>query len=635
MKIKEIIFHSTKEAGLLRQINKAKEYLYGNLKINVLDTPKSTAQNILLQAGITNYSIYDFNEQIQTQGLKYSQDWIDFIFSQNKLPIWNSFNIRNSHAKPFQYSSLLNRNREIRYLYDDIIRLYVISEQINKKHSCLVVSTDPFFLKACVSLGFAVIANQLQKKVFLKYVTGFITGLLKRMFFVLTLLFLKFNTRKYHGEILSTCASENNTVWVSTTFFPGLVSPKTGHDARYKDVVKNIENETGTVMVYAGWVTMSKDLFRLKQYLSNIISKGTNPVFVSNLLPIKIIIGYILPTDILGALKSFLKNKQDLDQSFLHISMYHFLEREFFTTYLCMGNPNESFYYYRLVENSYLHLLKKFKPKLVTTFLEGYNFGRSVISACRHLNVPVFGWQESVFHPMRLYYRWSYESLEKDLYSKNTKAEYLYPDGFCVWSDDDRDFLVANKMSKERIVVIGATRYRGFIKRILESNYNIQKTDPKNILVAGTAFLNESIALRDFVEEAVSGLDKFKVVFRPHPRYKKLFFDGTTIKISGGSLADDLKWAGVVISSWSTLLCEAFLLGKACVSVFTAGWVSQPPLPDKICNYFTSTFQFRNWLMGKNRTEVDPQALWKHGTRLLGDPSINPGKKINDFIKTV
>ena len=80
---------------------------------------------------------------------------------------------------------------------------------------------------------------------------------------------------------------------------------------------------------------------------------------------------------------------QELEQNFHGVPLYSILAREFWISYLCSGKPNETFYYYRLIENSYFELFKTIRPKFVTTFLEGYNFGRSIIAACRRLEIRV------------------------------------------------------------------------------------------------------------------------------------------------------------------------------------------------------------------------------------------------------
>jgi hypothetical protein len=639
MEIKQIVFHAFDKSQLLRQVRKAKPLLLPGVKISVLDTPKSTTRDILHKAGLDFTKIYDFNADIQKCGMAYSQDWINFVFSQQKCHIWNSLVIRNCLVRPFQYSTLMNRNREVRYPFDDVVRLMVIAKRIKNRGSCLVISSDPYFLATCRSMGFLVMRDNLRKQMVNMYLKGFCTNFIKRLLFCLILLYVKYLTKDVTIQHEEKFSREN--VWYATTYLPGLVSEKTGHDERYRDVAEDIESETDTRLVYAGWISTRKELLHLKQILRRISQKGVCAIPVTNYLSSAMIFNYLIPSKIVTALRIFFKHRDDFNQQFNKIPMRYFLEREFCNTFVCTGDSNESFYYYHLVENNYLRLFSKIKPKMVTTFLEGYNFGRAVIAACRYLDIPVLGWQESVLHPMRLYYRWSAESIEQDLPSRNTEIGYLYPDAYCVWSKDTKDFLVKKGMSTRHIIVIGATRYRNFMKQVLASNEMGRHSRGNNILVVGTAFLNESIAMMDFMEEAICDTLDVSVLFRPHPQTKTYFQTrwaeryNNRISISRNSLNENLEWSDIVISSWSTMLCEALLMGKTCISIFTAGWISQPPLTEEMCYYFTDSDKLKFWLTEGKAIKQDKSKIKEVAIRLLGSPDVNSGKVIEKFIENV
>lgn len=642
MSINEIIFHGTDKKELEEQIGVARPFFAANdIECSVLDTPKSVARFILEKAGIEfNPIIKDFNKEIQHHGLQFSQEWIEFISSLQKQDIWSSLKVNDSLAGAFQYTTLLNRNREIRSLFDEVIRLHTISTETKGRKSTLVVSSDLFFIHACKSLGFTVGVRNLRLRVLVGFMKGFVAGCMKRLVMVLVLLFCRLTSRSVQKELLAKCAGGNKNIWIATTFFPGLVSSVTGHDSRYHDVATSIEMATGTKLLYAGWVTMRKDLLGLAGLLRNMATCGPGVIFLPNFIPIGKLIHYILPIHIFRSLQIFNRNKNELDLMFLNIPMRSLLTREFCISFLCTGNTNESFYYYHLIEQAMLGLLQRVRPVLVTTFLEGYNFGRSMIAACRLMTIPVLGWQESVLHPMRLYYRWSQEMLEESLNRKDARASYLFPDAFCVWSEYSRKLLKNNGIPGDRILDIGAVRYREFVRQIQDSDTTPCGKLCQKILLVGTAFIGESIAMADFVCEAFEGVKNVEILFRPHPQLKSFFSTRTdlvsseTVQISENSLAADLLWSDVVVSSWSTLLCEAFIMGKQCVSIFTSGWVSQPPLPEGKCSYFTKPEDLREWITCCGPFEKDMvTSRSEFGRQLFGSPEIDSGYVINKFIR--
>ena len=158
---------------------------------NVLDTPKSVASEILADVGITIDQIGDYNQNIQLLGNKLSQDWIELLSKQNKLSIWGSFLIRNSSASTFQYSTLLNRNREVSGVYDDLVRILAIIQNVkSERSSVLIVSNDLYFLDVCSQLGFLISLKGIKTKIVLDRILGILVGVAKRSVNVLVLLLI-------------------------------------------------------------------------------------------------------------------------------------------------------------------------------------------------------------------------------------------------------------------------------------------------------------------------------------------------------------------------------------------------------------------------------------------------------------
>ena len=119
------------------------------------------------------------------------------------------------------------------------------------------------------------------------------------------------------------------------------------------------------------------------------------------------------------------------------------------------------------------------------------------------------------------------------------------------------------------------------------------------IIISGrTAFLFESISMIEFINDSLEGNTDIKIIL-DHILRQKIYFKKknrslSNITISENSLEIDLQWAYFVVSSWSTMLCEALFLGKQCGSIFTSGWISQPPLSENYVSIFQIQIPFVN-----------------------------------------
>ena len=637
MTITHIVFHSLDKKKLKAQIKLAKSLDLKIANCYVLDTPKYTASEILSAEGIFINHIEDFNKKIQQLGNSLSQDWIELLSKQTKLSVWESFSINNSSVTNFQYSTLLNRNREVSAVYDNLVRILSILENFNiERSSCLIISDDHHFLEVCDQLGFTIALKWLKAKIIVDRIVGIVLGIFKRTLTVLTILWLKLNTFKVHRKVMYDCSDYQN-LWIASTFLPSLVSSSNGHDERYQHVAKNIQKETRTILLYGGWINFGKNTLNLKVLLEKYTKKKSHVVLVSNFLSLRQLIEYIFPFDFFKAFFVFFKKRLELEQDFHSVPLYSILSREFWNSYLCAGKPNETFYYYRLIENSYFELFKTNRPTFVTTFLEGYNFGRSIIAACRRLEIKVLGWQESVLHPMRLYYRWGNEMLSGGLVSKNVNANYLFPDKFCVWSKGSKDFLILSGIPAKRIIKIGATRYRRIVGRSLSTSETLDQQRSKKLLLVGTAFLIECISMTEFITDALVGINNIEILFRPHPQTKEAFLKRQnydhpqSMRISKNTFDEDLQWADIVVSSWSTMLCEALFMGKKCASIITSGWISQPPLPENLCEHFSDTHSFRDWVIACPKLNYNEEFLRLTRENLFGCNNINSGKMLQKF----
>lgn len=640
MSISKIIFHGECTKNNVRAQLNSIELNNSEVIPYVLNTPRYIANNILIDSGIEVDEISDFNELIQNLGEKYSKEWLDFISNQNNLSIWSPFPPDKNLTTAFQYSTLLNRNREVSDTYDDIVRILAIIKKIgDDRASCLVVSDDYYFLQICSQLGFSVRLKWPRLKVFTNRVSEFISGFIRRIFTVLFILIQKIITYKTHKKVLFSVNTKNT--WVASTILPSLLDTNSGHDARYVSVARNIQQETETELVYVGWPSLSKQIGKIDSVLRQSFEKNVKAVLASNFTSFRYLVDYFMPLDFFMAFFLFWRKKDELKQSFHGIPVYPVLASEYCKTFLCTGKHNETYYYYRLIENSYLNLLKEAKPKFVTTFLEGYNFGRSIIAASRYLRTPVFGWQESVLHPMRLYYRWGAGMLADGLTNETSRSSYLFPDMFCVWSDNSQKMLLSNGIPNNRVLKIGATRYRDFIKKLATESTVVHDSDSKRVLLVGTAFLSETQAMIEFVLKAFDNLSDVELVFRPHPQTSGYFQEIsergslTRIQLSSNKLDYDIKWSSIVISSWSTMLCESFLLGKTCVSIFTAGWISQPPLSKDHCVYFYSPCRLRYWIVNYKYKELDRDSMSESGKLMLGDPDVNSGNMMKKYLETL
>ena len=172
------------------------------------------------------------------------------------------------------------------------------------------------------------------------------------------------------------------------------------------------------------------------------------------------------------------------------------------------------------------------------------------------------------------------------------------PDGIFVLGDLSRRIWQSNGFDSERLVCTGGLRYEG-VK--IEPMRQRVRREEMSVLVVGGMHEEAHVDLCDAVITASSGIPSVRILWRDHPSY--LFSDRAGfrrfrkfITVTGGTLAEDLEAADLVIFSQTGLAEEALLRGIPTWQWLWPGFNTSPFLDLPVIPSFTSVAALRSEL---------------------------------------
>jgi hypothetical protein len=130
--------------------------------------------------------------------------------------------------------------------------------------------------------------------------------------------------------------------------------------------------------------------------------------------------------------------------------------------------------------------------------------------------------------------------------------------------------------SRSRVSVVGQPRYDGVSRRFLARRTEAPRVSAPQ--VSRALFVLQDIHAPDYVETVlreILRLEGIEVMVRAHPAFRPAGLDrlsGPRVQFSrGGNVVDDLAWADVVVTEYSTVAVEALALGLPVLSVTLSG----------------------------------------------------------------
>lgn len=142
--------------------------------------------------------------------------------------------------------------------------------------------------------------------------------------------------------------------------------------------------------------------------------------------------------------------------------------------------------------------------------------------------------------------------------------------------------LGSESRSPRSIAVVGQPRYDGISQRFLARRTDSARLSPSQ--ESRVLLVLQDIHAPDYVGAVVQEilrLDGIEVMVRAHPAFRPAGLDrlsGPRVRFSQGrTLVDDLAWADLIVTEYSTVAVEALALGLPLLSVTLSG---RPPLLD-------------------------------------------------------
>ncbi|MBF0483589.1 MAG: hypothetical protein HQL25_02670 [Candidatus Omnitrophica bacterium] len=246
---------------------------------------------------------------------------------------------------------------------------------------------------------------------------------------------------------------------------------------------------------------------------------------------------------------------------FEEMDFYPLFKNEFRIEFLDRNIPRQE-----LIYKSHQRFSSEFAPKVVLTFLDLFLYARAVYAGVRKGSpaTKLIDMQHASC------------SREKVFYVIDSQKEFNgLPDGCLLPSPDKvlamgnlgQEIFLESGFKSEQVVVTGCSRYNKLIIGKAGTGH-ISGIGTLNILIVSSMDIEKELVMVDCVS-AVTALDKnLMIKLRSHPfadirKYTGFEKYADKIKCTHGTTLDeDLKFADIVVFSYSTVGEEAFLKGK-------------------------------------------------------------------------
>lgn len=208
---------------------------------------------------------------------------------------------------------------------------------------------------------------------------------------------------------------------------------------------------------------------------------------------------------------------------------------------------------------------RRYRPKVTLSFLEHFPYARAHYEGVRRADIGA----------LRLAVQHCSWCHEKTFFFLDPKSELAgepdgcaipQPDFVCAMGTFGEELFMECGYARDRVVLTGSPRYDhiGLPDKARPGNVG---NGGRNVLLVSSLDVETEIDMAEAVVEAAHGLQGMTVLLRnhpfsrieTHPRFQRL---RDRLSISEATLADDLKWADLIIYTYSTVAEEALLQGK-------------------------------------------------------------------------
>jgi len=204
------------------------------------------------------------------------------------------------------------------------------------------------------------------------------------------------------------------------------------------------------------------------------------------------------------------------------------------------------------------------KPKLFISFLESYPFSRAVFAAFKTYSTQtkLVALQHASITPLKLWFSWT---------QSDVTGSHPLPvaDLFICHGDMSKRIFEENGVPAERIVITGDWRTDHLFSARVRTGTD--KSNRPRILIAGTYDSEDSEALIKISAEAFRNQTDYDVVIRSHPNCDLRPISGRHgldySLYDREPLSDSLAKTDIVISTYSSVADEAFVMGIPVVTV--------------------------------------------------------------------
>lgn len=211
---------------------------------------------------------------------------------------------------------------------------------------------------------------------------------------------------------------------------------------------------------------------------------------------------------------------------------------------------------------------RRYRPKVTLSFLEHFPYARAHYEGVRRADIGTL--RLAVQHCS-----WCHEKTfffldpRLELAGEPDGCAIPQPDFVCAMGTFGQELFMECGYARDRVVLTGSPRYDhvGLADRARPGNVENGTLNGINVLLVSSLDVDTEIDMVEAVFEAARGLQRMNLLLRnhpfsrieKHPRFERLM---GKLKISEAPLEDDLKWAGLIIYTYSTVAEEAFLQGK-------------------------------------------------------------------------
>lgn len=202
-------------------------------------------------------------------------------------------------------------------------------------------------------------------------------------------------------------------------------------------------------------------------------------------------------------------------------------------------------------------------PRVLLTFLELFLQSRAIYAGARRAATPVKLWtaQHAAYGRDKLF---GVVEPARELAGEPDRCAVPAPDGIFVMGALSEEIWKENGFPKDRVIVTGGLRYQHV--RMASRAKTWQEGERVRVLVIGSLIVDADLDMCEAVSAAIEALPSIEVTFRDHPAFRLSEHPsfrrvGGAIRVSTGTLDDDLAASDLVVFNHSSVAEEALLRG--------------------------------------------------------------------------